>query len=243
VQVLGHFQGGFGSGMENAPIAELSLPEYTRDTLFTHNFYEGVAELESLVASGEPVLQVRWPSDVVAMFAQQMYEGMVCRVAWKVISRGAVIAVLDAVRNKVLAFSLEIEQEAPDAGEAAPGEHPVPQEKVTQIFHTQIYGGQSTVAVGSRDVVQRPVQVQLQVQWEELEAELHGLGLGAEETTELKTALESDAAVVAPGELGPATQGWLGKITQKVGDGSLALASGVTTDMIAALVLKALGAG
>ena len=246
VMVKGHFQGAFGSGLQNAQIAEASFSgedEWVRENWFRHDFYEGVASLEAILESSDQTFQVPWPADLLALYGRQMYEGMVCMQAMKVISRGSIVHVLDAVRNKLLAFSLEIEREAPDAGEAAPGEHPVPEEKLTQIFNTNIYGGQATVAAGNRDVVQRPIQTQLQINWNELEAELHGLGLGTDETAELRSALESDAAITPPGQLGPATQGWLGKITQKVAAGSLTLASGVTTDMVAALVLKALGVG
>lgn len=166
---------------------------------------------------------------------------MTCLTAWQVIPRGAVVRVLDAVRSKLLSFAVEIEREAPDAGQAAPGEHPVTDEKVTQVFNTTIYGGQSTLAVGSRDVVQRPVQVQLHVQWEQLEADLHTLGLGTAETAELRAALEQDAALGQADQLGPATQRWLRRIKDRVADGSLTLASGVTTSVVAGAVLKALG--
>lgn len=54
--------------------------------------------------------------------------------AWKVIPIGAVVGVLDAVRNRVLNFVLEIEAEEPSAGEASINSNPLPQERIQQIF-------------------------------------------------------------------------------------------------------------
>jgi len=167
VQVLGDFGGAFGSGLRNALIAEVSFGgdenKWLRETWFRHDFYDGVPSLESLVEAESESFRVPWPADLVAVYGHQMYEGMACLAAWQVIPRGVVVHLLNAVRSKLLAFALEIEVEAPDAGEAAPGEHPVSEERVTQIFTTNIYGDQATVAAGNRDVVQRPVNVQLQV--------------------------------------------------------------------------------
>ncbi len=69
--------------------------------------------------------------------------------AWKVVPLGAVIGALDAIRNRILNFVLEIEAEDPTAGEASLNSTPVSQEKVEQIFHMHIAGNVQNLATGS----------------------------------------------------------------------------------------------
>lgn len=238
VQVLGDFSGAFGSGLKNAPIPPMSVPEELREFLFNHNFVESAGGLEPLAS--HDTLYIPWPADAVAFLSQGIYQNMVCLTAQKVFSGAVVVGILEAVRNKVLAFALEIEAADPDAGEAEPGQAMVPEERVTHIINTTIYGGQNNVAAGNRDVQQSASQVRLD--WDALESELRELGLGAVELDDLQASLQQDAGHAAPGTLGPATEGWLGRLATRVGAGSLALASGVTVDVVAHAISKALGA-
>jgi len=155
VQVLGDFSGAFGSGLKNAPIPQMSVPEQLREPLFNHNFFERIGALEPLAS--HDTLYIPWPADAVAFLSQQIYQDMVCLTAQKVFSGALVVGILEAVRNKVLSFALEIESADPDAGEAEPGKPSVPEERVTHIVNTVIYGGQNTVAAGNRDVQQSSI--------------------------------------------------------------------------------------
>ena len=74
--------------------------------------------------------------------------------AWKVIPYGALVSLVEAVRNRILSFVLEIEAEAPDAGEAGPNSRPLPQERVAQVFNTYISGNVQNVATASSNVTQ-----------------------------------------------------------------------------------------
>src|SRR5205807_255706 len=76
------------------------------------------------------------------------------------IPRNAVVGVLDSVRNKALKFAIEIEEQAPTAGDAAPGTKPVPEERVSQIFTTIVMGGVQNLAVSSAGAVQHAQQIQ-----------------------------------------------------------------------------------
>lgn len=75
--------------------------------------------------------------------------------AWKVIPINSIVAALDTVRTRVLNFVLEIEAEAPEAGEAPANSSPLPQDKVHQIFNTYITGNVQNVATGSSNVNQK----------------------------------------------------------------------------------------
>lgn len=159
VNSKGHFAGPFQSGLRNADIP-LSCIEKDFHKNLSHSYMaQPVAALESLVRdTSGGTLQEPWNPDLVAYVGQNIYQGMNCMQAWKVIPVAGIVAALDAVRNRVLNFVLEIEAESPDAGEAPVNSNPVPQEKVHQIFNTYITGTVQNVATGSSNVSQNAVQ-------------------------------------------------------------------------------------
>lgn len=156
VNSKGHFAGPFGSGLRNADIPMFSIPEEFRENLKHSYLMEPVASMEALVANAEGGLaQEPWNPDLVAYVGQNIYQNMNCMQAWKVIPVTSIVAALDAIRNRVLSFVLEIEAEAPDAGDAPINSNPVPQERVHQIFNTYITGNVQNVATGNENVRQK----------------------------------------------------------------------------------------
>ncbi|WP_374246334.1 hypothetical protein [Zoogloea sp.] len=155
VNSKGHFSGAFGSGLRNADIPLLCLPEDFRESLGHSYLMQPIAAMASLVEnSTSGTLQEPWNPDVVAHFGQQIYKHMVCMQAWKVIPTSALVAALDTVRTRVLNFALEIEAQNPAAGEAMANEKPVPQETVQHIFNTYITGDVQNLSSGSTNVTQ-----------------------------------------------------------------------------------------
>nr|WP_080666291.1 hypothetical protein [Pseudomonas chengduensis] len=155
VNSKGHFSGPFNSGMKNADIPLFCIPEQFRENLSRSYLKEPIAALEALVTNSDGSTAMEpWNPDLVAYVGERIYEGMNCMQAWKVIPITSVIAAIDTVRTRILNFVLEIESEAPDAGEAEPNITPVPQEKVTQIFNTYITGTVQNVATGGSNFSQ-----------------------------------------------------------------------------------------
>lgn len=155
VNSKGHFGGPFGSGLRNADIPLMCLPEDFRESLGHSYMMQPVAAMASSVASGKSgTLQEPWNPDLVAHFGNRIYERMVCMQAWKVIPASAIVAALDTVRTRVLNFVLEIEAQNPAAGEAMSNEKPVPQETVQHIFNTYITGDVQNLSSGSTNVSQ-----------------------------------------------------------------------------------------
>jgi hypothetical protein len=155
VNSKGHFSGPYQSGLRNADIPLSCIPKEFRENLSQSHMMEPIAALEALVdksASGTAIEP--WNPDIVAYVGKDIYRGMNCMQAWKVIPLSAVVAALDGVRTRILNFVLEIEAEAPDAGEAELNSNPVPQEKVHQIFNTYISGNVQNLATASTNVQQ-----------------------------------------------------------------------------------------
>lgn len=161
VHSKGHFSGPFKSELRDVNIPLSCIDKRLREDLSYTYLTQPIASLETLFNeskdSGSGTLSEPWDPDVVAYVGEGIYEGMNCLQAWKVIPTSRIVAALDAVRNRILNFVLEIEAESPDAGEAPINSNPVPQEKVQHIFNTYITGNVQNVATGSTHFKQEAV--------------------------------------------------------------------------------------
>ena len=232
--VLGNFNGGFGSAMRNAGIPQFSVPEQLHDRLFYAEVKEGVAQIERLLATGEHTLQIPWPADVVGLLQQHpIYDnGMVLMEAWQVIPATAFSSVLSGIRDRVLQFALDIERENPAAGEAPPDQIPIAESLVTQIFNQNFYGDHAAVATGGRDVVQR---VTTSVDIDGLVTALRELGVHKDDQEALVEAVREDERNGSSSP-GPKTRAWLARMQ----NGSIQLGSGVAITTATDLILKLL---
>ena len=239
VESQGHFSGFMGSGLNNAPIPLSCIPERFIEMLFMHHSREPVSALADLLSKGSSgSFRVQWPADLVAHVGQDIYENMNCISAWQVIPRGGIVGILDTVRTRILNFVLEIEAEAPDAGESASGVHPVPQERVNQVFHTHIFGNVGNLAAGSEGFCQSSVTAVAQGDFNSLRAYMEKLGVTTSELDDLKHALEADKSKKTIGER---TGQWLGKMISKAASGALDVGTSVASTVLTKALTQYLG--
>ncbi len=223
----------------NIPIAPTQVPDYARERLFTPAFMQGVAEYEALLATGLHEFPIPWTGDEVLLMRQTALPGLT-RAA-QMMSSNTIAGMLDQVRNRILSFSLEIEQENPDAGEAKPGEQPIPEATVTNIFHNTIHGSHNVIAAAGHNARITVSHPRIDKAWPGLQQRLVQLGVPREEVESLEAALHLDGD--PSGELGPATQSWVGRLTARVSSGAVALADGVAVEMVVRELLKVFGLG
>ena len=230
----GHFSGGFGSGIRNADIPMSSIQEDYREPLSHSYAMQPIASLQSLVNSADgSYLQDPWAPDVVAIVGKYIYRDMNCLQAWKVIPHAAIVGIIDTVRNRVLSFVLEIEEEAPDAGEAPLNTNPIPQERVSQVFNTFISGNVSNMSAGSSGVIQSDKFVVVQYDTESLLSYLSGKGVSDLDLDALRTAISEDARDEKEGAtIGSNVMGWMGKMFTKSAEGTLKIGSDVFTKIL-----------
>jgi len=217
---VGNFSGPFGSGVNNAQIPSLLLPEAWRGWATIVKLRDGVSSyIENLKSKVSGDFKVFWQPDHVA-FAQhnvELYDGMVLSTAWRQLPRSALALLLDSVRNRVLSLALELEQEAPDAGEAQPGEPPIPPDVVASIVNNTIFvGNHHIVAVGSAQTQQTTYQTVYKGDFDSLVKALRSLGVADTELEELSSALSEDPIPVAETGFGPRTKEWLDETSRKV---------------------------
>jgi hypothetical protein len=232
--------GAFNAGY-NFPTIKLPIPAFLLDE--KHRWAATEARLTEPISSYESILQtdrtkgnlsIPWTGEMVTRYQREFIEGHALIQAWQDISYGAIVGLVDTVRNRVLNVALDIKSEigqtdaelkkVPSSSEVA--------EKVNHIIINHIYGG--TVFVGEQQTVN--VQNIRVGNWEDLEKALKSRGIQDTEIAELSKALDQDGKT-----LGGKVQGWVGRNAAKVWDHGLQLGTSVGTAVLTEYVKKHLG--
>lgn len=111
VESKGYFSGHAGSGLRNANIPLSCIDKQFRETLKKSYCTQPISVYVDLLKSSKSggCFQEPWPNDLIAFVGGSIYQYMNCLGAWKVISRGSIVSLVDAVRNRILNFVLQIE--------------------------------------------------------------------------------------------------------------------------------------
>jgi hypothetical protein len=238
---VGHLAGPFGSGYRNISIPAAVMPEGFEKFATEVYLRQPIAAIEALVTgsneSGE--LSCPWPGNLIGLVQQKgkFASSLVLYGAWQSLSRAQLVALLDTVRNRVLDFVLQLEQDAPDAGDA-----PTPiaaSSKATQQFINVIYGNVGNIASSNHSVVQTTTQV-VQGDVNSLSVALREVGVPDVEVKELTAVLKAEESL--PG-MGPKTSAWISKATQALASGAWKVGTGVTAAVVVKMVLTFLGLG
>ncbi len=242
----GYFAGIAGSALKNAPIPLSYISGISKEwkefitTLYLMN---PISYFTSFTKnrSGNDVLKIDWPADLIAYVGDKIYEGMNCMSAWRIISCSSIFSLLDTVRNRILSFALEIEAEAPDAGEAEPNIKPLADERVSQVFNTYIMGNVANLATGSQNVAQSTQITVFQNDLDSLKQYLASLGIHEPDLKKLEQAIHEDAQSGVKGDLGSKVKAWMGKMINKAGTSTWNVAVSVAAILLAEALKKYYG--
>ena len=238
----GDFAGAFGSGLRNAPIPPLCLPEELRDRITKSYLMQPISAYASLINREEKSdPHEQWPADMTALFGRKIYRDMNCLSAWKVIPHNALIALVDTIKTRVLNFVLEIEEEAPDAGEAPPHQPPLPQEKVSQVFNTYITGNVQNVATGSSHFTQAGEFRVVEGDFSTLAEYLRSYGVANKDVDKLKDAIDTDKKVDGKAAFGKRVQAWLAEMVGKAASGTWKVGTSAATTVLGKALAKYFG--
>jgi hypothetical protein len=204
VQTLsyGNFVGPYGMQASRQQIPLSLLPENLRATYRQARLDQAISAYQSFV-DDDPVgrkgsLHSPWPAEMALHYGSKLMNDMQCVAAWREIPFSAIHILLNAVRTAILGFAIDIQREAPDAGESPVGApRPIPEERVTQIFNTNIAGSVGNIANGG-SAFHQTATVGVQVaDWDGLSRYLQSLGIPEQASPELKNELESVRAAGA----------------------------------------------
>ena len=240
LELKGHFSGPFGSGLRNAPIPMMCVPEKARHPFMRYQCRQSIASVEEILRkSDDGTLRVS-TGDLAVVLGTKVYRDQNCMQAWAEMSTGCLVELLNTVRTRVLDFVLAVWKEAPMAGEPNDRQNPgIEPSKVTQIFNTTVYGGSANL-VGS--ATQSAVTFNVQPHdFQSLADALRTHGLHEDEILELQAAVESDEEVTKPGQFGESVSGWIAKMMQKAANGSWTVGLGAAGNLLAQLISQYYG--
>jgi hypothetical protein len=242
----GYFTGIAGSALKNAPIAPSyisGISKKWKEFITTLYLMDPISYYTSLTKnrSGNEVLKIDWPADLIAYVGDKIYEGMNCVSAWRIISRSSIFSLLDTVRNRILSFALEIEAEAPDAGEVEPNIKPLADKRVSQVFNTYIMGNVANLATGSQNVTQSTEITVVHNDLDSLKQYLSSVGIGKPDLKELDKAIKEDAGSGVKDKLGNKVRTWIGKMISKSGSAAWNVATSAATQILMQALSKYYG--
>jgi hypothetical protein len=182
-------------------------------------------------------VQEPWPVALAVHHASKLTPDMQCVSAWKEIPIGAVVRLMDSVKTRVLGYAIDLEREAPHAGELPIGSQPpLSQEKMTQIFNTNITGSVGNIANAASGFSQSSTIIVQPGDWNGVRARLLELGLTEADTHGLKEELERALATGSPEDQKSTASSWIGRLAGKAASG----AAGVGIEVAATAVAKAI---
>jgi AbiTii len=238
---FGNFFGTFGRQLQNAPIPLTSIPEEFRKILTQIRFQQGVAGLQDMVKRADKdTLQNRWPADAYKLFGHSIYDDMVLMEAWNIIPVSFLVNILDTVRNRILNFALEIEEQIPEAANLSAISSSVPSSKIRQIFNTTIYGSVGNMATAGQNFSQLTVVTISQDDFEELSKFLKDLGFDNDDVSDLKAAIKADGKPKENG-FGKRVAEWFGKAVAKSAQGMLKIGTDIASKIISEAISQYYG--
>ncbi|HEU5475825.1 MAG TPA: hypothetical protein VFV67_34750 [Actinophytocola sp.] len=248
-EVLGHFSGPMGSGLNNAPIPPSAFPENLREGyLFKVAFPQPIAELQELgKAKSADNLGSPWPADAISMTNYMLQQGRIklypymgLMQATRRVSPQQLSAIIDTVRSRVLDLALTLEGVSPGVGERGTSKIDT---ATAQTIINNIYGGSNNVAIQSSDFHQ---EIAAPPRGDEaaLISSLASIGISESQIGELRDALRADreeAGGQAPDTPGPRVNAWLGKLTLGAANASGKIATSAIGGVVGGLIKSYFG--
>jgi len=208
------------------------LPEDIRKAFEDIQYRRPVAECAQMVeaSEGKGTFKRDWPIALAIQYGSAMTPGSHCTGAWMELPIAHLTSLIDQIKTKILAFSLEIKSTYPDAGLVpAHDENLREKEKiVSQIFNTTINGGNvSGVAFGNHSVEQSIVNGIKPGDLPSLIAALEKIGLSKETAAELANNADVDRISGEKG-IGSRVKAWF----EKTKDAAVDIAADKTIEQI-----------
>jgi hypothetical protein len=223
-RVVGHFIDEIGQRIHNVTVPPHAIPESLRDYYTQFEYRRSVATAEYALAHACDGMQTLSTGNLRSMLHGKLYEGFQCHEANAQFSNQNLVAMLDAVRNRILDFALALGKIAPDAGE----DHTqVEAQRVTQIFNTTIHGSVGVVGNVSNSAINVTAN-----DWASLAQFLASRGVAQTEIDELHDAVTTEPKADGNG-LGPCVSKWIGKMVSKAADGSWQIGLGAAGNLLA----------
>lgn len=238
LQVRGNFLGPY-SKYNHAPIPAVNLPKNVQKSYNEYECRFSIASVESTIENENKT--VLTTGGLASVLGRNVYSGMTCVECWAEFGIGDCIELLNAVRNRILDFSLALWKENPAAGETSStvGQLLSP-DKITQLvnqtFNTTVHGGSANL-LGTANQSSIEFNVGLN-DFESVRRVLQGNGMSKKDIAELEDALAEDGRPHSPDQFGPKVSSWIARVMKKASEGTWNIGIGAAGELLADVISK-----
>jgi hypothetical protein len=215
------------------------LPDEVRDLIDTQDMAEGVAELEELLTTTKNGAIKLYVDQTLWQWLPSM-DGAQTLNIWRELSTNQVVGVLDQIRNRALAFALEVERMDPRAGDSPSVAPSVAPDVLGQVFNAVVMGQNVQYAPASVGATQADIVV-TRGDLDNLRARLKQLGVTDRELDELSTSIKEDGKP-KDGTPGPRVSGWIGRVAVRVASAVGGVGGQTAAGVLAVEIARFLGA-
>lgn len=235
-----------GAKIEHYPIPTVVLKEQHRKLVEKAAFREGIAayQHDPTQKKGAGQWLIPWSPNLIALYQSAFFQGdYVLTQAWQEVPEAFILALNDTIRNRVLKFALEVQEELGSVGDDPAALSP---DRVDQTVINNIFGGHVVIAGRVTDVTQAGSIVVMKGNLTLLTDALERLGVSDKgEMQALQKAITEDATAQGSPGLGQSTLDWIKraafKLASKGGDAALDVAKTQMTAELMRLVSQFLG--
>lgn len=237
----GHFSGPFGASIKNAPIAPHLIENIVGDDRFNRfaarQAITTITDTEKARNSG--VLHVNF-DNLALLLGPRVYSGYNAIQVWGEVPSMSVIGIIEAVKNRVLEFTLALEKKYPNAGEVGGMNEKDQKTKndIQAIFNNSIYGNVGFVGNASQSTVNVTIN---SGSIEALKGHFREHGISESDLRELESALQAEPQIGADKKFGPKVTSWIGSMVGKAASGVWEVGVSASSTILATALLQFYG--
>jgi len=243
VSYKGQFSGRFGSAIRNAPIPSMLIAKFANDSWNQYQVRESIAAVGELVKSSAEggSLGIN-ASNLILVLQGKIYPDYSCIAIEGEISAVALSEISQAVRNKVLELTIELEKSIPSAAHITFGTQNMDKDnaiKAQQITQQIIYGNVGNAISGGSE---SNITVNIQSHNKESIVDyLKQSGLPESDANEFAHIIESETPSSAEEPFGEGAKNWIASNIRKTFDGTWKVGMAVATKVLTEAALKYYG--
>ncbi|QPI44519.1 MULTISPECIES: hypothetical protein [Pectobacterium] len=243
VTYKGTFSGPFGSGIKNAPIPPILIKQFADDSWNNFSVRESIAAVGELVkASADGGSLGINASNLILLLQGKIYDGYACNDISGDISVVSLSEISQAVRNRVLELTIELEKSIPAAAHITFGTQNMNNDnasKAQQITQQIIYGNVGNAISGGSE---SNITVNIQSYNRESVVDyLKESGIPEEDASEFALIVESEAPTSSEEPFGHGAKNWIASNIRKAADGTWKIGMAVATKVLTEAALKYYG--
>ncbi|SFT48420.1 hypothetical protein SAMN05192562_101461 [Kosakonia arachidis] len=243
VTYRGTFFGPFGSGIKNAPIPPILIKKYADDSWNSFSVRESIAAVGELVkgSANGGTLEIN-ASNLILALQGNIYNGYACNDITGSISSVSLSEISQAVRNRVLELTIELEKSIPAAAHITFGTQNMDKNnasKAQQITQQIIYGNVGNAISGGSEST-----INVNIQSHNKESVINYLkksGIPEQDASEFARIVASEAPSSSEEPFGKGAKNWIASNIRKAADGTWKVGMAVATKVLTEAALKYYG--